>query len=67
MNPSGIPARVRLVAYYLFAVGSVALTYAASKGWVGADELTAWAALAAVFGIPAGANVSGESEGRHRR
>ena len=57
MNPlTSIPPKVRAVLYYLFAVGSVVLTYCVAKGYVGTDELALFAGIAAVFGFTAGAN-----------
>lgn len=57
MNPlTSIPPQVRAVLYYVFACGSVVLTYLAAKGRVGVDELALFAGIAAVFGFTAGAN-----------
>lgn len=57
MNPlTSIPPTVRAVLYYLFAVGSVVVTYCAAKGYLGVEEVSLWAGIAAVFGFTAGAN-----------
>lgn len=56
-----IPRRYRRLAYGLYAVGSVAVTYVAAKGWVGVEEVAAWTGLGAVLGLTAHAN-SGPTE-----
>jgi len=57
MNPlTSIPANIRAILYYVFAVGAVVLTYCAAKGYVGVDELALFSGIAAVFGFTAGAN-----------
>lgn len=61
-----IPRRYRRTAYGLYATGSVALTYAAAKGWAGADELAAWTALGAALGVTAHANSGDSYQPKHR-
>lgn len=53
-----IPTRYRWLAYIVYGVGSVVVTYLAAKGHVGADEIALWTGIGAVFGVTAAANTN---------
>lgn len=57
--------RLRMWGYYLYATISVLLSYLATKGHAGPDELAAWLALGGVFGFTAGAKVDLQQPPRH--
>ncbi len=64
MNPlQAIPAKARFALYVVYFVGSVVLTYLATKHIVGADEIALWTGLGAVFGVTAASNVDLGDEG----
>lgn len=50
-------ARLRLVAYVLYAVAGPVLLYTEDKGWTGKPEYELWIGLGTAFGLTAAANV----------
>lgn len=58
MNPlQAIPPRARLALYLVYSVGSVVVTYLATKHIIGSAEVALWTGLGAVFGVTAASNV----------
>lgn len=59
MNPlQAIPPHLRLALYVVYSVGSVVVGYLAAKHHIGAEEVTLWTGLGAVFGVTAASNVT---------
>ena len=52
------PAKVRRVAYYVYASGSLVMAYLSAKGHVGLDEMALYAGVGGLFGFTAGGNVT---------
>jgi hypothetical protein len=65
MNPmTSIPARYRLVAYVVYGVGSLVMTYLGARHLVGADEMALWSGLGVLLGLTAASNVGHAPEAR---
>lgn len=58
--------RVRRRLYVGFGIGSCLVSYAALKGWLGADEVALWTNVGTFVGVGAAAKVKIPKGGRHR-
>lgn len=52
-----MPLRVRRWGYRVLWLGTPAVVYARTKGWIGDPELVVWGGYCTLFGVTADANV----------